>query len=142
MVTKKELGQLCDLRKEIKELESEIENLQDQKRVVRDKVQKSMDNFPYIQGRTTVYSTDPRADRVRRQKITDKELLLLQRRQQAADAEVLISEYIKTVTDSRIRRIIFLKYEKCMTWEEVADEMNYDRTYPEKMLTRYLKEHK
>ena len=141
-MTKKELGQLCDLRKEIKELEMEIVNLQNQKRVTRDKVQKSMDGFPYIKGTNTVYGPDQRADKARRQKITDKELLLLQRRQQAVDAEFIISEYIKNVKDSKIRRILSLKYEKGLTWDEVADTMNYDRTYPEKLLSKYLKEHK
>lgn len=141
-MTKEELSQLCDLRREIRELDEEVKNLKEQKRVVRDKVQSSMKDFPYVRTTATVYSVDKKADKARRRKLTDKEILLLKRRRQAADLELKISEYIQTVSDSKIRRIIHLKYEQGKTWEEVATIMHCDRTYPEKMLTKYLQNKK
>ena len=140
-MTKEELGQLCDLRREIRELDQAIEELQEQKRVCRDKVQSSMREFPYCRTTSTVYSTDQKAEKARRRKLTDKEITLLQRKQLAAVLEVRISEYIKTVQDSKIRRIMHLKYEKGLSWGDVAEEMHMDRTYPEKLLTKYLREH-
>lgn len=138
---KEKLKQLRSLRKEIKELDAAIEDLKQQKRVTRDKVQASMSDFPYVRTTATVFSVDANADKARRKKITDKEIALLQRRQQAAALETEISEYIKSVTDSRIRRILRMRYIEGLSWDKVAIAMNYDRTYPEKLLSRYLKEH-
>jgi len=139
-VTKEDLNQLCDLRKEIKELDDQIEELKEQKRVCRDKVQSSMKEFPYCRTTATIFSVDAKADKQRRAKLTAKEYTLLQRRQQAAVWEVKLSEYIKGVPDSKIRRIMSLKYEKGLSWQDVALEMNMDRTYPEKLITKYLRE--
>ena len=106
-MTKSELEQLLDLRKEIQELDAKVEKMQGK----------------------------------RRRELTESELLLLKRRQQAVDAEFKISQYIKSINDSRIRRIISLRYEEGLSWDKVAAAMNCDRTYPEKLLTKYLKEH-
>ncbi len=101
-MTKAELEQLLDLRKEICELDARVEKLQ------RDRGRQVVDN------------------------------LLLRRRQQAVEAEYKISQYIKSIKDSRIRRIISLRYEEGLSWRKVADAMNCDRTYPEKLLSKYL----
>ena len=90
-MTKSELEQLLDLRKEIQELDAKVEKMQGQR------VGKVM--------------------------------------------EFKISQYINGINDSRIRRIISLRYEEGLSWDKVAAAMNCDRTYPEKLLTKYLKEH-
>ncbi len=140
-MTKGELEQLLDLRKEIKELDGKVERMQ-QQRVgrVTDKVHTSMKEFPYVYTTKTITGVDEK-DKKRRKTLTDSEILLLRRRQQAVDAEFKISKYINGIKDSRIRRIISLRYEEGLSWEKVAAEMNMDRTYPEKLLTKYLKEH-
>ena len=142
-MTKEELGQLIDLRKEIKELDEKIECLKKQ-RVgnVSDRVHASMQEFPYCYTTVTITGVDQKESRKRRAVITENEMLLLKRRQQAVNAEFKISQFIKDIKDSKVRRIVSLKYEEGLSWGKVAEIMNYDRTYPEKILTKYLKEHR
>lgn len=138
-MTKEELEQLLDLRKEIRELDARVERLK-RNRVgkVVDKVHTSMKEYPYVYTTKTITGTDE-TDKKHRRELTESEILLLKRRQQAVDAEHRISQYIKDIKDSRIRRIISLKYEEGLTWEKVAEALNCDRTYPEKLLSKYLK---
>lgn len=142
-MTKEELGQLLDLRKEIKELDAKVERLQGQRvGKVTDRVHASMKEFPYCYTTKTITGVDQKESKKRRRALTDNEVLLLRRRQQAVDAEYKISKYIESIKDSKIRRIVSLRYEEGYSWSKVAQLMNVDRTYPEKMLTKYLKEHK
>lgn len=141
-MTKEELGQLMDLRKEIKELDAKVERLQEQRvERVSDRVKNSMKNFPYCATTSKITGVDQKETRKRRREITESEILLLQRRQQAVKEEFKISEYIKSIKDSKIRRIVSLRYEEGYSWGKVAEIMNCDRTYPEKLLTKYLNEH-
>lgn len=141
-MTKSELEQLLDLRKEIQELDAKVEKMQGQRvGKVMDRVHASMPEFPYVYTTKTITGVDNKGSRKRRRELTESELLLLKRRQQAVDAEFKISKYIKSINDSRIRRIISLRYEEGLSWDKVAAAMNCDRTYPEKLLTKYLKEH-
>lgn len=141
-MTKGELEQLLDLRKEIKELDKKVELLKNQTAgKVTDKVHTSMKEFPYTYTTKTITGYDEKGGKNRRRVLTDSELLLLKRRKQAVNAEYRISRYINSIEDSRIRRIISLRYEEGLSWEKVAAAMNCDRTYPEKLLTKYLKEH-
>lgn len=138
-MTKKELEQLFDLRKEIRELDARVEKLQrDRSRQVADKVHTSTKEYPYIYTTKTISGIDE-TDKKRRRELTESESLLLRRRQQAVETEYKISKYIQSIKDSRIRRIISLRYEEGLSWEKVADAMNCDRTYPEKLLSEYLK---
>ena len=140
-MTKNELGQLLDLRKEIRELDERVEKLQRQRvGKVTDRVHASMKEYPYVHTTKTITGID-NTDKKHRMELTESELLLLKRRQQAVDAEYRISRYIKSINDSRIRRIISLRYEEGFSWDKVAAAMNCDRTYPEKLLTKYLKQH-
>lgn len=142
-MTKEELGQLLDLRKEIKELDAKVERLQGQRvGKVTDRVHASMKEFPYCYTTKTITGVDQKESKKRRRALTDSEALLLRRRQQAVDAEYRTSKFIESIEDSKIRRIVSLRYEEGYSWSKVAQLMNVDRTYPEKMLTKYLREHK
>lgn len=141
-MTKNELGQLLNLRKEIRELDAKVEKIQNQRvGKVMDKVHTSMPDFPYAYTTKTIMGVDNKGVKKQRRVLTESELLLLKRRKQAVETEYRISQYINSINDSRIRRIISLKYEEGLSWSKVADNMNCDRTYPEKLLTKYLKEH-
>lgn len=138
-MTKGELEQLRDLRKEIRELDDKIERMQAQRAgKTTDRVYTSMKEYPYVYTVKTITGVDIK-DKKRRKELTETEILLLRRRQQAVNEEYKISQYIKSIKDSRIRRIIHLRYEEGLSWEKVAEAMNYDRTYPEKLLSKYLK---
>lgn len=140
-MTKEELGQLLDLRKEIKELDEKVERLQGQRvGKVTDRVHSSMKEFPYCYTTKTITGVDQKESKKHRRALTENEILLIRRRQQAVRAEHKISKFIESIKDSKIRRIVSLKYEEGYSWGKVAEMMNCDRTYPEKMLTKYLKE--
>lgn len=140
-MTKGELEQLLDLRKEIRELDEKIERMKRQRvKEVIDKVNTSMKEYPYTYTTRTITGVDNK-DKKHRKELTEGEILLLRRRQQAVDTEVRISKYINSIGDSRIRRIISMRYEDGLSWEKVAAALNCDRTYPEKQLTRYLEAH-
>ncbi len=141
-MTKNELGQLINLRKEILELDAKVEKMQNQRvEKVMDKVHASMSDFPYAYTTKTITGIDNKGVKRQRRSLTESEFLLLKRRKQAVEAEYRISQYINSINDSRIRRIISLKYEEGLSWSKVAADINCDRTYPEKLLTKYLKEH-
>lgn len=138
-MTKEELEQLRDLRKEIRELDDKIERMKEQRAgKITDRVQTSMKEYPYVYTTKTITGVDIKNKKLRKE-LTESEILLLKRRQQAVNAEYKISQYIKSIKDSRIRRIIHLRYEEGLSWEKVAEAMNCDRTYPEKLLSKYLK---
>ncbi|MEZ3446180.1 MAG: hypothetical protein K1W30_13795 [Lachnospiraceae bacterium] len=67
--------------------------------------------------------------------------LLEERVHMAAELEREITAYINSVGDSRIRRIMQYKYVDGYTWRKIANIMHYDRSYPEKAITRYLSKH-
>lgn len=138
-MTKEELEQLRDLRKEIRELDDKIERMKEQRAgKITDRVHTSMKEHPYVYTTKTITGVDIKNKKLRKE-LTESEILLLKRRQQAVNAEYKISQYIKSIKDSRIRRIIHLRYEEGLSWEKVAEAMNCDRTYPEKLLSKYLK---
>lgn len=141
-MTKEELDQLQDLRQEIRELEYKIARLSSRgTRIVSDKVQASSKEFPYTQTSVKITGIDFKGDEKSRKQLTRKELLLKVRKQQAEEQELRITEYINTVTDSKIRRMMEYKYIEGYTWEKIGRLMHCDRTTAEKAVAKYLREH-
>lgn len=64
--------------------------------------------------------------------------LLEERVHMAAELEREITAYINSVGDSRIRRIMQYRYADGYAWGKIARIMHYDRTYPEKLISKYL----
>ncbi len=120
-MTKKTLEQLIDLRKEIMELEKRIKCIE----------QKKMDT---VSDAAKASHTDFQ----KRQQLSVSMNLLQKRINQAAVLEAEITEYINNVRDSKIRRMMQYKYIDGYTWKRIAGIMHYDKSYPEKAITRYL----
>ena len=142
-MTKDDLNQLNSLKEEIKELQKKIDALEKQKiGKVQDIVQASKRNFPYTQGGVVVEGIDiKKADRKNRLLI-EKEILLLQRKAAAEQMEVKLTEYINSVSDSRVRRVMQYKYVEGYTWEQIGEILHCERTTLQKMVAKYLKENK
>lgn len=139
-MTKKELEQLIDLQKEIKELEQSI--LKIQQMDIGDapvKVNASRQNFPYTQSNTIVHGYDPVLADKRSMRMYEKRLLLDERKKKAVEAERKILCYINNIEESRVRRIMQFRYIEGLTWEKIGDIMHCDRTTAEKIINRYLK---
>lgn len=141
-MTKEELEQLNDLKKEIKEIEKKIEQLNQKKiEATYDKVKSSYSEFPYIQGNTTIYGFDEKSYLAKENAIESKLRILSARKHKAEKEEEKISAFINTVDDSRTRRIMEYRYIDGYKWSVIAKIMHCDRTTPEKIVTKYLNEH-
>jgi DNA-directed RNA polymerase specialized sigma subunit len=138
-LTKEELEQLNDLRREISELEAAIDKIKQQKtECVIDKVRASGSEFPYIDGFKKISGTNMAAVRKRRERIQRKENILDERRQKAEAEEIRIMEYINSVQDSRVRRIMQYRYVQGFSWERIAGIMNYDKSYIQRLISKFL----
>lgn len=142
-MTKKELEQLIDLKKEIKELEQSI--LRIQQMYIGDApvaVDASKKNFPYTQGKAIVHGYDPVLAEKRSKRLYEKKILLDDRRKKAAKEERRLIQYINSIPESRIRRIIQFRYIDGLTWERIGEIMHCDRRTGERIVSRYLKQNK
>lgn len=141
-MTKEDLEQLCDLRKEIAELEYKIARLSSRgSRIVSDKVQASSKDFPYVQTTVKIEGYDYVGDQKSRKQLRKKRILIQQRKEQAEALELRITQYINSISDSGIRRMIDYKYIEGYTWEKIGRIFHCDRTTAEKRVSNYLKEH-
>lgn len=139
-MTKKELEQLIDLKKEIEELEQKILKIEQMDiSGTSIKVKTSMKNFPYIQSGATVHGYDPILADKRARLLYEKKVLLDQRREDAETEEKRLLQYINSVEESRVRRIMQFRYIEGLTWETIGNIINCDRTTAEKIVSRYLK---
>lgn len=141
-MTKEELNQLNDLKAEIKELEQKITVLK-QKEIgkVQDKVKSSSKYFPYIQGSTTIEGFDNKEAEHRDSLRYKKEMLLISRKTKAEQEEIKLMQYISSISDSKVRRIMQYKYVDGYSWEKIGNILHCDRTTVQKIVTRYLENH-
>lgn len=127
-MTKEQLEQYTSIKEEIKELETELDK---RKSLVSDIVIGSMEDYPYTQRSVTIrglssdtYSLDL--------KLTYKKIQLERQR-------VKIENFLDSVQDSKIRRIIRLKYIEGNTWKRTAFILGWhDEQIPRKKLERFL----
>lgn len=142
-MTKKELEQLGDLKKEIEELEQNIRRIEQMDIETSPiKVTASGKSFPYTQGRVTVQGYNPKlADRRDRQ-LYEKRILLGDRKHKAAEEEKRLLAFINDIEESRIRRIMQYRYVDGYSWEKIGSIMHFDRRTGERIISRYLKHKK
>ena len=126
-MTKKELENLIKLRREIKLLEDELQNLP----VVSDSVRGSMPGFPYIEVVVPISGVDEGTGI--RQKLEEKiEKLKLE--------ISAVDEWIDTIQDAEMRMIMRMRYRNGMTQEAIATCLGYDRSSVSKKIKKYLNE--
>ena len=141
-MTKEQLEQLTDLKQEIKELEGKIVELNSKKvDMVTDKVKSSGKYFPYIQGSACVSGYDMQAHDQKIISIDRCIDLIARRKRKAEKLEEEITEYINSIDNSRVRRIMQYRYVEGYTWGKISKIMHCDRTLPEKIISRYIQEH-
>lgn len=142
-MTKQELEQLTDLKQEIEELEKNIAKIKQMDiKEVSIKVSASSKSFPYVQGRATVQEYDPALKDKRDRLLYEKRMLLCDRKEQAAEEERRLMQYINNIKESRVRRIMQYRYVDGYSWEKIGDIMHFDRRTGERIVSRYLKRNK
>lgn len=129
-MTKEILAQYCDLREEVKDLHRRINDLEGQiskleeEQCVKDTVKGGsggiqhfvIEGFPYPE-----YSRKKTLLRIRQANLEASEMALL-------ETLNLVEEFIRTLTDSRMRRIIRFRIVDDMTWNKVAMNMGGNTT--------------
>ena len=142
-MTKEELEQLIDLRKEIKELEQSILKVEQMETgEVPVKVKASCQDFPYTQGRVSVKTYNPALANKRDQLLYEKRMLLNERKEKAIKEEQKLTRYINNINESRVRRIMQYRYIDGYSWEKIGCIMHFDRRTCERIVSRYLKKKK
>ncbi len=142
-MTKQELEQLTDLKQEIEELEKNIAKIKQMDiKEVSIKVSAPSKSFPYVQSRTTVQEYDPALADKRDRLLCEKRMLLCDRKEQAAEEERRLIQYINNIKESRVRRIMQYRYVDGYSWEKIGDIMHFDRRTGERIVSRYLKRNK
>lgn len=140
-MTKKELEQLIDLKKEIKELEQGIlKTEQIDIEAIPVKVDASRKDFPYIQGKMTVQSYNPVLADKRANLLYSKRVLLEERKRKAAEEEAKLLQYINSIQESKVRRIMQFRYIDGYSWETIGAIMHFDRRTGERIVSRYLRQ--
>jgi hypothetical protein len=115
-----------DLKKRIERLESDINRIEDEK-CVSDSVTGGMGGTQHFMIRGFPY---PEYSKKKTKLYLNKDQL------EAAESDILqivnaVEEYIQSIEDSRIRRIIRYKYIDDMTWPQVAMHIGGKRTTDE-----------
>jgi DNA-directed RNA polymerase specialized sigma24 family protein len=141
-MTKKELEQFTSLKAEIKDIRRKMDELDNTETpMVQDKVRASGKEWPYIEGHTTIHGIDVYEAHRMGAKRVELTSTLKARLAKAEALETSIEEYINTIEDSRVRRMIEYRYVKGYTSEKVGEIMHCERSTVEKAIKRYLESH-
>lgn len=121
-MTREQLRNYRHLINEIDKIESDIDHLlkrQEKIPIVKDKVQKSMDDYPYTIMHITVDAKDPLMNDTIERLLLKKQARLLKIQHQRLEIE----DFIASIEDSRARQIIEDVYVHGKRQQEVAEEM-------------------
>lgn len=138
---KNKLSQYRSLQKEIPRIKSDILKLEEKLAavpVVKTKVSKSGDDFPYIEGHLTVEAEEPRTATEIRKQIRLKQILL----NKAEKDKTEIVKFISSIENSIDRQIFELLYmgEKRMSQKKVGETLGYTQGRISQIINAYLKD--
>lgn len=127
-MTERELNQIYWLRKEIKQLDKNLQRLENM----------SLIKSPIITGMPFGNKTN---DTVARYScdIIDLQNELINKRQKYLNQAKIIENYVDSITDSEIRQIVRLRHIDGLTWDEIGGEMNMDRSTVSKKYHNFIK---
>lgn len=122
-MTKEDLKQYRSLQREREQIQKKIERYERKAAavpIIKDKVQSSAKEFPYIRTHVTVDAPEPKAYSAWRR------LIIIEKRKQIQVLEQLIQieEFIQQIEDSRTRQIIGMVYVDGKTMEEAGREFD------------------
>lgn len=135
-MTKEELVQYQDLKKEIASLEKRIEDTKAKEfQMEYDRVSGSNTEFPYQTMTIPIEGIVETSEKVKKLK------RLLQIRKGKCETLIIkIEKFISEIPDSRTRRIFEMRYVKGLTWFDVSKELDsLDESFTRKIHDRYLK---
>lgn len=138
-MTREKLKNYRHLIKEIAKIEKDIDRLlrrQEKIPDVKDKVQKSMDEYPYTLTHITVDAKDPLRNDTIERLLKKKRARLLKIQHQRLEIE----DFIASIEDSRARQIIEDVYIEGKSQQQVAEEMSMEQSSISKIISRALQD--
>lgn len=123
------IAQYTNLVKEVKEIKQDIEKLRRQKEqlergTVKDSVKGGYGGVQRFQ-----LDSYAKADIEETEYLINRNIRLLKEREKVVHETIVkIEEFINTINDSRMRRMITFKYIKGMTWNRTAEAMGNNYT--------------
>ena len=128
-MTKKELSQLYYLKKEIKEQQKRIEELETAASSCTSKIT-GMPNGALVSDRVGIYAAQ----------IADLKALLDLNLKRCFYELNRLERYIQSIEDTEMKLIFSLRYINGMKWKDIAIAINYqDESVPRKRHNRFLK---
>lgn len=122
-MTEKELSKYFWLKKEVKNIENQLEEFGDGVGAVK---------YEEKIGSSGLFSS-----------IQEKRAILIEKlinaRLDALEEYIKIESYIDTIEDNEIKMIMRLRFQQLKSWDEIGIEMDKDRTAVAKKLRRFLK---
>ena len=137
-MTRDELKNYRHLVREIAKIEQDIDRLlKRQAKIpdVKDKVQKSMDDYPYTLTHLTVDAKDPLQNDTIERLLILKQARLLKIQHQRLEIE----DWIASLEDSRDRQVIEMVYVDGKSQLQVAYDLHMDQSSISKIIDRILK---
>lgn len=128
-MTKKDLEQLIDLRKEIEEIEQNILKIEHMNIFSTD-----------IKELNTVHEYNSIQTAQLIQYLDEQKELLCERKARVAKEENKLMLYINSIRESRVRRIMQFRYIDGYSWEKIGEIMHFDRRTGERIVSRYLRQ--
>lgn len=125
-----DLKNIRKLRHEVTGLEMLIKDISGE--VVKDVVTGSSPNFPYGKHKIVIRGADNK-------RIHSTRIRLIKKRNKLRRAIEEVENYLETVTDPEMRNILRLRYEKGMSWMEVARVCGSTEKAVQKRAERFLK---
>ena len=122
-MSEKELSRYYWLKKEIKDLENRL--------------------LEFGDGVSAIVITNEIKGSPQHTSIQEKRAILVEKlinaRLSALEEYIKIESYIEKVEDTEIRQIMRYRFLDLLNWNEIGEEMNYDRTTISKKMRAYLK---
>lgn len=142
-MTKTALEQYIDVKQEIREIEARIERLNNK----LDRINREGNVKDAVKGGNGGFQTFhiegfPVAEEDEAKYLLSKNIRLLEaRKAKAAELVVRVEEYLNTLDDSRMRRMISMRYIDGLSWWKVAQRMGGRETEDscKKQMERFLK---
>lgn len=125
-MSEKELSQFYWLKKEIKDLEDKIDELGYGVGSIKIK---------------EVIGTSSNPQSSIQEKVAILQEKLINARLSALEEYLKIERYIESVEDSEIRQIMRFRFMDLMSWNDIADQLHYERTTVSKKLRQFINSH-
>ena len=138
-MTREELKNYRLLLKEISKVQKDIERLRQRQArlpIVKDKVQASMQDYPYTRTHIVVDARDPLANSTIEKLLTMKESLLKRLQME----RLRIEEFIQNIEDSRTRQVFDMIFIRGLSQQRAAIDLEVDQATISRIIEKKLQD--